>query len=191
MHLQPGGMRRFCDHCRTQVHDLSAMDEASARTFLRATEGAEVCISYVEDASGAIVFHSRAPARSSADASVVPLSRVRASARRWQTIGAASLPSFARAAGAALSAGVVGALTGCTPHGPPAAASVELVEDAAPSVAPTVVIPAEAPPKAGGGQRLEMEEPCEPEREPKVRRRGARRKKGGLMRSGPGPLDSL
>lgn len=42
----------FCERCRKQVHDASAMSEAELRRFLAARVGTEVCLSYRTDARG-------------------------------------------------------------------------------------------------------------------------------------------
>jgi hypothetical protein len=42
----------FCERCRKQVHDVSAMHESQLRRFLAARVGTRVCLSYRTDAHG-------------------------------------------------------------------------------------------------------------------------------------------
>jgi hypothetical protein len=48
--------KRFCDACKTHVHDLSKMTKGEAKELLAsdATEG--LCVRYMYDASGNVVF---------------------------------------------------------------------------------------------------------------------------------------
>lgn len=67
MHPAADGSRRFCDRCRKDVHDLSALGPEQARALLAgATQ--PICISY-EHREGELVF---APPRSN----LVPLARL-------------------------------------------------------------------------------------------------------------------
>lgn len=50
------GARRRCEACDKQVHDLSAMDERSARAFWAAASHAKLCVRYLSNARGEIVF---------------------------------------------------------------------------------------------------------------------------------------
>ncbi len=54
--MKPGDQKRFCGECKKHVHDLSAMSRAEARDVLesRPTEG--LCVRYLYDAHGDIVF---------------------------------------------------------------------------------------------------------------------------------------
>lgn len=55
--MKPAGMKkRFCDTCKMHVHDLSKMSRREAKTLLssEATEG--LCIRYLHDQHGDIVF---------------------------------------------------------------------------------------------------------------------------------------
>lgn len=72
MRPEAGAQRRWCDHCERHVHDLSKMSERAARTFLRETATQDVCIAYVHDRAGEIVF---AP-----EPRVVPLARLASAA---------------------------------------------------------------------------------------------------------------
>ena len=57
--MKPGDRKRFCDECKKHVHDLSSMTRTEAREVLesRPTEG--LCVRYVYDAHGDIVFRDR------------------------------------------------------------------------------------------------------------------------------------
>jgi hypothetical protein len=55
--MKPAGMKKkFCDACKMHVHDLSKMTRREAKTLLasEATEG--LCIRYLHDQHGDIVF---------------------------------------------------------------------------------------------------------------------------------------
>jgi hypothetical protein len=105
-----GAKEAHCAHCDKSVHNLSNMSREEARAFLKANAGRTLCVSYRRRQDGTILYEGPAP-----DA-VVPLSRVRASARRAVAPAAAAL-------------GLAAALAACTPHGP----------DAAPRPTPTKV----------------------------------------------------
>lgn len=92
--MRPEGAQRFCDRCDKHVHDLSALTESEAQAVLAKRDGARVCVRYLVDVEGAVVFREPAP--------IVPVSALR---RRPQPI--------VRAAAMAL------ALAACTPHREP------------------------------------------------------------------------
>jgi hypothetical protein len=174
MRVEAGGVRRFCERCQHAVHDLSGMDEARARAFLRATEGQPMCIAYVEDEAGEIVFEdAKPPARPSATPSaLIPLAQVRRRSR-------------APAGGLASAASLAVVLTGCTPHGEPQRTlQVDEPESASVVVAPTTVIPdtptVDAPPASDTDELDPGElEPCEPEpRRPQ--KKGRRKRTAGV-----------
>lgn len=48
--------RSFCSHCRSRVHDVSAMTPRELRRFLRANLGRSVCVSYRAAPDGTIVM---------------------------------------------------------------------------------------------------------------------------------------
>lgn len=157
MSPRSGGTSRHCDLCRKDVHDLSAMGEQAARAFLERC-GADVCVSYLADDTGAVRFQ---------EPPLIPASalrpRRRASRLAPMTLGLA--------------------LAACTPHGTVQGEHLEVEEldlqlrggevidygYAAPAV--------EHPP-------AELEEPCDPEPavedEPPVEER--RRTKGKRVR---------
>jgi hypothetical protein len=85
-----------CGHCDKSVHNLSNMSRDEAASFLKQNAGKKLCVSYARRTDGTILFKGPPP-------SVVPLSRVRASARR-------AMP-------AAAALGLAAALAACTPHG--------------------------------------------------------------------------
>ncbi|HVH44152.1 MAG TPA: hypothetical protein VM925_17495 [Labilithrix sp.] len=51
---QDGG--RFCGDCKKVVRDLSSMTEREAKALLRGTDNAGLCVRYVYDAHGRIIF---------------------------------------------------------------------------------------------------------------------------------------
>jgi hypothetical protein len=51
------GRRRFCTDCKKYVHDLSSMSEAEASEMLRKTAGEGLCIAYLRDEAGNILFN--------------------------------------------------------------------------------------------------------------------------------------
>src|SRR5687768_11343989 len=55
--MKPAGMRkRFCDTCKMHVHDLSKMTRREAKTLLSSEETEGLCIRYLHDQHGDIVF---------------------------------------------------------------------------------------------------------------------------------------
>jgi hypothetical protein len=54
--MRPEDGRRFCDRCTKHVHDLSSMTEAQAREVLARKEDRRVCVRYLHDDQGRIVF---------------------------------------------------------------------------------------------------------------------------------------
>jgi hypothetical protein len=92
-----------CAHCDKSVHNLSNMSRDEARAFLKRNAGQKLCVSYSRERDGTILFKAACDA-SEPKATVVPLSRVRASARRAAVPAAAAL-------------GLAAALAACTPHG--------------------------------------------------------------------------
>lgn len=77
MRSEPGG-RRWCEQCERHVHDLSQMGERAARALLRSDR--DVCIAYLEDQRGEIVF---AP-----EPKIVPLARLASAATIALMLGA-------------------------------------------------------------------------------------------------------
>ena len=76
---------RLCAACDTVVHDLSSMTEASAKRLLARTEG-RLCVRYLYDAHGEIVFGDRWPEA----APVVPTANLTARTKS-RLVGAALL----------------------------------------------------------------------------------------------------
>lgn len=168
-----GGRKRFCDACNKQVHDLSAMDERSAEAFWAATARMDICISYLSDEHGQLLFASPAPQ------AFVELGRVR--------VRAQPKPSPRRSLAAA---SLGAALAACTPHGEeltPLEIDEQVLEEAsAPSPPPVVVPPAREldPPT-----RELTDEPCEAEqREPLTPKTHLRKKGRRITRTAGIPL---
>lgn len=49
-------MRRFCGDCKKHVHDLTRMTEAEAKELLATREAASLCVRYLADDRGQVVF---------------------------------------------------------------------------------------------------------------------------------------
>ena len=54
--MRGAGAKRFCSDCQKHVHDLSQLGEPEARVLLAEAASARLCVRYVYDAQGAIVF---------------------------------------------------------------------------------------------------------------------------------------
>jgi hypothetical protein len=54
--MRPLDRGRYCDHCKMIVHDLSAMTSKEARELLSSPRTEKLCVRYLYDAHGAIVF---------------------------------------------------------------------------------------------------------------------------------------
>ena len=50
------GQKRFCDACKKHVHDLSSMSLAEARAVLDAPRTRDLCVRYLYDDEGNILF---------------------------------------------------------------------------------------------------------------------------------------
>lgn len=118
------------------------MGEAGAEAFLRAHASEELCIAFIEDAAGELVF---------VPSPLVPLARVR---RR-----PAAAPAVQIASAATLAA-VLGA---CTPHGDPDQTIRVDVVESVDGLAPTTVIPAQAAPPPNPSEAASSPDPAEAE----------------------------
>ena len=58
--MKASDTKRFCDACQKHVHDLSAMTPEGARALLASPPTEGLCVRYLHDAHGDIVFR-RAP----------------------------------------------------------------------------------------------------------------------------------
>jgi hypothetical protein len=56
--MDPTERGRFCQTCTKEVHDLSSMTEAQARSLLRERAGGRICVRYEHDDAGRIHFRS-------------------------------------------------------------------------------------------------------------------------------------
>ncbi|MFV8749149.1 hypothetical protein ACNOYE_01215 [Nannocystaceae bacterium ST9] len=160
MHLDPSGLERFCDRCSKTVHDLSALGPERARALLAGARE-PICIAYVGDRRGRIVFESRP------ESGFVPLARL------------------------AQAASLVASLSGCTSHADVEPLEIEdsapMIE--ASSVPPPVVIPSQPPPPPEQPCEPEVDEPAvkpepKPIREPLVK---GRYKTAGVYYNPPSP----
>lgn len=193
MRVEGGGVRRYCDSCRTHVHDLSAMDERQARVFLQATQGIELCLAYTQDDDGAIVFADRAAAEPPSEAALVPISRLRRSGSAASSWIAAPTPGqLVQLAGAASVALLLGA---CTAHGDdePILQITDDPQIQLETIPAPVLIPPQTPEAAPPPQPEPPEaEPCEPQvpKPPHVRPTTKGRKTVGiLLPDSENPLD--
>jgi len=118
--MRPESRGKFCFECRKKVHDLSAMTQPEAKGFLQRTACQDVCISYLHDEQGNLVFQAPQPQ----PAPVVPISRL----RRPRT-----------AAAAVMGAGLAAALAACAPHGD--GPTPMQIEETVAFESPAVVIP--------------------------------------------------
>lgn len=50
------GQKRFCDACKKHVHDLSSMSPAEARAVLDAPRARDLCVRYLYDDEGNVLF---------------------------------------------------------------------------------------------------------------------------------------
>jgi hypothetical protein len=69
---------RLCDQCQTVVQDLSALTEARARALLASADRSQLCVRYLFDPSGRVVFAGDAD---TARANIVPSHRLSRGAR--------------------------------------------------------------------------------------------------------------
>jgi len=54
--MKPSDTKRFCAECQKHVHDLSAMTPERARALLASPPAEGLCVRYLYDAHGAVVF---------------------------------------------------------------------------------------------------------------------------------------
>ncbi len=54
--MTPADKKRFCDSCKKYVHDLSEMNEAEARAILHAPPAEGLCVRYLHDVHGNLLF---------------------------------------------------------------------------------------------------------------------------------------
>jgi hypothetical protein len=97
--MTPTSGGRFCGDCKKVVRHLSEMTEVDAKALLRGGSGEELCVRYLYDRQGSIVF---------ADRKLLPASllqrakRAAAVAALPVTMAACSTPSFLSAGAQAL-----------------------------------------------------------------------------------------
>lgn len=108
-----GDRARFCEHCQTRVHDLSAMRERDAAAFLAATRATGVCVSYVREPDGSVRF---APDAAPRPTPLIPVDRLRSRAG----LGRAVVKTV-----------MAGAVAACAPHGDPQALEIDDGDEAA------------------------------------------------------------
>jgi hypothetical protein len=54
--MKPSDTKRFCETCKKHVHDLSSMTKVDARALLASPPTEGLCVRYLFDARGEIVF---------------------------------------------------------------------------------------------------------------------------------------
>jgi hypothetical protein len=78
---------RYCGDCDKIVRDISAMNEADARALLSAPRNERLCIRYLADKSGSIMFADSAP-----DAPLLPASFLARAKRVAMTVAGIAAP---------------------------------------------------------------------------------------------------
>jgi hypothetical protein len=91
--MTPRDGGRFCGDCKKVVRDLSSMTEREAKALLRGPDNASLCVRYVYDAQGRILFGGG----TNRSFDVVPSSLLSKARRAAVTIAAAALPLAAQA----------------------------------------------------------------------------------------------
>jgi hypothetical protein len=137
----------FCAHCQATVTDISKMREAEAAAFVAERRGSGVCISYLRDAAGNVLF-ADSPRPRPAPALVPAARLIRPKLRRAAAIAALSLAA-------------------CTPHGEILTADDGDLDEiavvrSAPEI-PDVAEPEYTPPPHVQAPEPDEVEPCEPE----------------------------
>jgi hypothetical protein len=124
MTLADGG--RFCGDCKKVVRELAQMSEAEARALLASPPTEGLCVRYVHDATGEIVFRR----------DVVPTARLARVRRVAVTaLAALSLPALAGCGAAQQSQPLMGAPP------PPDMLAITMGEPPAPPPAPSTSAP--------------------------------------------------
>jgi len=133
--MKPSDKKRFCDACQKHVHDLSALTEGEARAVLHAPPAEGLCVRYLHDRYGNIVFQP----------TPIPpglLSRAKRAAASAAGAAALALPLS------------LNACMGAAPAPPPRMGAVACplpsASAAAPVLIPTMGEPAMVPPAASG-----------------------------------------
>lgn len=122
-----GARNRHCGHCDKTVHLLSSLTEAEATAFLEQSVGRDVCVTYLVDGGGKILFRP--------EPTIVPVSALRP-------------PRL----GVAAAVGLGLALAACAPHDNPRVESqVIQPADDAPCESKPPVVPNEPHTMMAGG----------------------------------------
>jgi hypothetical protein len=132
--MKPTDNKRFCDSCRKHVHDLSAMTKEEARAVLASPPVEGLCVRYLHDVHGDIVFQQ---------GPIAPTLLVRAK-RFAMVAAAAALPMAMAACGGGATGSpppLMGAVACPVPPIPTPSASAS-------AIAPEVLIPAMGAPPA-------------------------------------------
>lgn len=116
--MTPAGRKRFCDTCQKHVQDLSAMTEAQAKGVLASPPAEGLCVRYLYDEVGNIMFGL-------VDPSLVPASSLVRAKRALATTAAL--------------AGIAATLSGCmgAPQPRPAVPRQMMMGEPAAQVSPT------------------------------------------------------
>jgi hypothetical protein len=137
--MTPHGKRLFCDKCNKHVQDLTRMSEREARATLEregygTTRGAELCVRYLHDAYGNLVFQM-------VDPGIVAPSRLVRAKRVAAVAATAAAAAFVMACGGAQTPPGGQMLGGA----PPPLPSNEQGQGATPEVMGTVQMASTAP----------------------------------------------
>lgn len=139
-----GARNRHCGHCDKTVHLLSSLTEAEATAFLEQSAGRDVCVTYLVDGEGNILFRP--------EPTIVPVSALRR-------------PRF----GVAAAVGLGLALAACAPHdNPRAEAQVIQTADDAPCESKPPIVPTEPTTMMAGGLGVLEPPPAPAEEAPKL-----------------------
>jgi hypothetical protein len=132
--MKPSDTKRFCDTCKKHVHDLSAMTRGEAQAVLASPPVEGLCVRYLRDAHGDIVFRQ---------GPIAPTLLVRA--RRIALVAAAAALPMAMAACGTMGSPrpTMGSPVPTTPN-PSASASADAPDTLVPMMG-EVVAPAVAP----------------------------------------------
>jgi hypothetical protein len=86
------GRKRFCTDCQKHVHDLSAMSRAEAEVLLQSGPEGSLCVRYIYDQYGSIMFDMVNP-------SLVPAARLKRQSFERGVVAAAALTFASSLAG--------------------------------------------------------------------------------------------
>jgi hypothetical protein len=92
--MAPAAGGRFCGDCKKVVRHLSEMTEADAKALLRRGKSEELCVRYLYDREGSVVFADRRPAQLVPASLLHRAKRAAAVAALPAALAACTTPSF-------------------------------------------------------------------------------------------------